>query len=92
MSPIGWLRSGEYAVNMTIFITCGTGYIGSHMVHSLVDAGERVTVLDNLSTIAMTNGCLWVKQSAFAHCSHATNASENACSPALPFSMAMRAR
>jgi UDP-glucose 4-epimerase len=35
---------------MTIFITCGTGYIGSHMVPSLVDVGERVTVLDNLST------------------------------------------
>jgi len=35
---------------MTILVTGGAGYIGSHMVHALVDAGERVTVLDNLST------------------------------------------
>jgi UDP-glucose 4-epimerase len=35
---------------MTILMTGGAGYIGSHMVHDLVDAGERVVVLDNLST------------------------------------------
>jgi UDP-glucose 4-epimerase len=35
---------------MTILITGGAGYIGSHMVYALVDAGERVVVLDNLST------------------------------------------
>ena len=35
---------------MTILVTGGAGYIGSHMVHALVDAGERVAVLDNLST------------------------------------------
>jgi len=35
---------------MTILITGGAGYIGSHMVHDLVDAGESVVVLDNLST------------------------------------------
>jgi len=35
---------------MTIMVTGGAGYIGSHMVHALVDAGERVVVLDNLST------------------------------------------
>jgi UDP-glucose 4-epimerase len=35
---------------MTILVTGGGGYIGSHMVHALVDAGERVVVLDNLST------------------------------------------
>ena len=35
---------------MTVLITGGAGYIGSHMVHALVDAGERVVVLDNLST------------------------------------------
>jgi UDP-glucose 4-epimerase len=35
---------------MTILITGGAGYIGSHMVHALVDAGEPVVVLDNLST------------------------------------------
>ncbi|MDX2289940.1 MAG: UDP-glucose 4-epimerase GalE [Hyphomicrobiaceae bacterium] len=35
---------------MTILVTGGAGYIGSHMVHELNDAGEAVVVLDNLST------------------------------------------
>jgi UDP-glucose 4-epimerase len=35
---------------MTILVTGGAGYIGSHMVHELVDTGEPVVVLDNLST------------------------------------------
>jgi UDP-glucose 4-epimerase len=35
---------------VTILVTGGAGYIGSHMVHELVDAGERVVVLDNLTT------------------------------------------
>lgn len=35
---------------MTILVTGGAGYIGSHMVHALVDAGEDIVVLDNLST------------------------------------------
>jgi UDP-glucose 4-epimerase len=35
---------------MSVLVTGGAGYIGSHMVHELADAGERVVVLDNLST------------------------------------------
>jgi len=35
---------------MTVLVTGGAGYVGSHMVHALVDAGERVVVLDNLTT------------------------------------------
>jgi UDP-glucose 4-epimerase len=35
---------------MSILITGGAGYIGSHMAHALTDAGERIVVLDNLST------------------------------------------
>jgi UDP-glucose 4-epimerase len=35
---------------MTVLVTGGAGYIGSHMVHELLEAGERVVVLDNLST------------------------------------------
>ena len=34
---------------MTILVTGGAGYIGSHMVHELADAGEPVVVLDNLA-------------------------------------------
>jgi UDP-glucose 4-epimerase len=35
---------------MTVLVTGGAGYIGSHMVHELVGAGEKVVVLDNLAT------------------------------------------
>ena len=35
---------------MSVLVTGGAGYIGSHTVHDLVDAGESVVVLDNLST------------------------------------------
>ena len=35
---------------MTVLVTGGAGYIGSHMVHEFADAGEPVVVLDNLST------------------------------------------
>ncbi|MDB5548649.1 MAG: galE [Tardiphaga sp.] len=35
---------------MTVLVTGGAGYIGSHTVHALVDAGESVVVVDNLST------------------------------------------
>lgn len=35
---------------MAVLVTGGAGYIGSHMVWRLVDAGERVVVIDRLST------------------------------------------
>ena len=35
---------------MTVLVTGGAGYIGSHMVHALAEAGESVVVVDNLST------------------------------------------
>ena len=35
---------------MSILVTGGAGYIGSHMVHALIDAGQEAVVLDNLST------------------------------------------
>jgi len=35
---------------MTVLVTGGAGYIGSHMVHELLGAGEKVVVLDTLTT------------------------------------------
>ncbi len=35
---------------MAVLVTGGAGYIGSHMVLNLADAGEEVVVLDNLVT------------------------------------------
>src|SRR6185437_11780242 len=35
---------------MSVLVTGGAGYIGSHMVLELLDAGETVVVVDNLST------------------------------------------
>jgi len=40
---------------MTVLVTGGAGYIGSHMTYALGDAGERVVVLDNLSTGVRAN-------------------------------------
>jgi UDP-glucose 4-epimerase len=35
---------------MTVLVTGDAGYIGSHMVHALLEAGEQPVVLNNLTT------------------------------------------
>jgi len=40
---------------MRILVTGGAGFIGSHLVDRLVDAGHEVVVLDNFSTGRVRN-------------------------------------
>jgi UDP-glucose 4-epimerase len=40
----------EIFLQMTVLVTGGAGYIGSHVVHGLLDQKQRVVVLDNLAT------------------------------------------
>lgn len=47
---------------MAVLITGGAGYIGSHMVYAIVERGEEVIVVDNLST---GNGDLVAQQAHF---------------------------
>lgn len=39
-----------HPADVPVLVTGGAGYIGSHAVHALRDAGRRVAVIDNLST------------------------------------------
>ena len=57
--------------NKTILVTGGAGYIGSHVVRQLGEAGENVVVLDDLSTgfrQAVLHGELVVGNTGDAEC------------------------
>ena len=50
---------------MSVLVTGGAGFIGSHMALELLDAGEDVFVLDNLSTgfrWAVPDGAKFIEQ------------------------------
>src|SRR5690242_18640143 len=42
-------------MNRSVLITGGAGFIGSHLAEALLDAGEEVTIIDDLSTGAIGN-------------------------------------
>lgn len=50
---------------MTVLITGGAGFIGSHLVDDFMGRGERVRVFDNLSTGAVSNLEGWLENSDF---------------------------
>ena len=52
---------------MKIFITGGAGFIGSHLATRLIDRGDQVLVLDDLSTGAMENIEHLVGRPGFEH-------------------------
>ena len=47
-------------MDVRMLVTGGAGFIGSHLVDSLMGKGGRVTVLDNLSTGSMDNVAEWI--------------------------------
>ncbi len=52
---------------MNVFITGGCGFIGSHLSERLLARGDRVMVLDDLSTGSMENIAHLVGQAGFAY-------------------------
>ena len=52
---------------MNVFITGGCGFIGSHLAERLIERGDMVTVLDDLSTGSMDNVSHLVGRPGFHH-------------------------
>ncbi|MCC6430702.1 MAG: GDP-mannose 4,6-dehydratase, partial [Gemmatimonadaceae bacterium] len=52
---------------MKVFITGGAGFIGSHLATRLIDRGDQVLVLDDLSTGSMSNIEHLVGRPGFEH-------------------------
>jgi UDP-glucose 4-epimerase len=52
---------------VNVFITGGAGFIGSHLAERLLDRGDRVSVLDDLSTGAMDNIAHLVGRRGFSY-------------------------
>ena len=45
---MAFIREGR--ISMKILVLGGAGYIGSHTVYELIDAGNEVVIIDNLET------------------------------------------
>jgi UDP-glucose 4-epimerase len=52
---------------VNVFITGGCGFIGSHLAERMLDRGDSVTVLDDLSTGSMDNVAHLIGRPGFQH-------------------------
>lgn len=52
---------------MNVFVTGGCGFIGSHLAERLLERGDAVTVLDDLSTGSMDNVAHLIGRPGFQH-------------------------
>lgn len=50
-----------YAEKPAVAVTGGSGFIGTNMTHHLLEKGERVVVLDNLSRPNVTQNLEWLR-------------------------------
>lgn len=55
---------------MRILVTGGAGFIGSHLVDRLMEAGHTVVCVDNLYTGRKANNCQWVEHPSFQFIEH----------------------
>ncbi|MCA6575311.1 MAG: SDR family oxidoreductase [Pseudanabaena sp. M57BS1SP1A06MG] len=55
---------------MRILVTGGAGFIGSHLVDRLMDAGHTVVCVDNLYTGRKANNCQWAEHPSFQFIEH----------------------
>ena len=55
---------------MKILVTGGAGFIGSHLVDRLMEAGHQVVCLDNLYTGATLNNAQWLNHPNFQFIEH----------------------
>ena len=49
MEDIAWIEISDIVMKAWVLVTGGVGYVGSHCVVKILEAGHNVAVMDNLS-------------------------------------------